>query len=167
MKKQQLLMFAGILIVAVAVGVSIYVVTKPKATPSTNNQQALGGDRDEYGCIPSAGYTWSQTKQKCVQPWEESVLPDDQVAVQQLLAQKYGKTIAELSLSAINQSPEYMSGKFSTVAALDKNSPSGRFLAAKRDGGWRLVYDGDTKPDCKAIKTGYTWPLGMLEGFCK
>ncbi len=34
-------------------------------------RQLLGGDRDSHGCIPSAGYTWSEEKQKCVRPWEE------------------------------------------------------------------------------------------------
>lgn len=28
-------------------------------------------DRDEHGCIGSAGYSWSETKNKCVRAWEE------------------------------------------------------------------------------------------------
>ena len=31
-----------------------------------------GGDRDEHGCIPSAGYSWCDATQKCIRPWEES-----------------------------------------------------------------------------------------------
>jgi hypothetical protein len=34
------------------------------------NQKLVGGDRDEYGCIGSAGYKWSPEKQQCVRPWE-------------------------------------------------------------------------------------------------
>jgi signal transduction histidine kinase len=30
----------------------------------------VGDDRDEHGCIPSAGYSWSEEKQECVRPWE-------------------------------------------------------------------------------------------------
>lgn len=30
-----------------------------------------GSDRDEHGCIPSAGYSWCEAKQKCLRPWEE------------------------------------------------------------------------------------------------
>jgi len=30
----------------------------------------LGSDRDEFGCISSAGYSWSEEKQECVRPWE-------------------------------------------------------------------------------------------------
>jgi len=29
-----------------------------------------GADRDEHGCIPSAGYSWCAKEGKCVRPWE-------------------------------------------------------------------------------------------------
>lgn len=32
----------------------------------------VGGDRDEHGCIPSAGYSWCGAKNKCLRTWEES-----------------------------------------------------------------------------------------------
>lgn len=32
----------------------------------------LGGDKDEYGCIGSAGYTWCEAKGKCLRVWEEA-----------------------------------------------------------------------------------------------
>ena len=35
------------------------------------NRPLLGGDRDEHGCIPSAGYIWCEELQKCIRPWEE------------------------------------------------------------------------------------------------
>ena len=31
----------------------------------------LGGFRDEYGCIQSAGYMWCEPKKRCIRPWEE------------------------------------------------------------------------------------------------
>jgi len=34
-------------------------------------KKLLGGDRDEYGCIGSAGYSWCEKKKKCLRPWEE------------------------------------------------------------------------------------------------
>lgn len=37
---------------------------------SLTNRPLLGGDRDEHGCIPSAGYIWCEKLQKCVRPWE-------------------------------------------------------------------------------------------------
>jgi hypothetical protein len=30
----------------------------------------LGDDRDEHGCIPSAGYQWSEIKKECIQVFE-------------------------------------------------------------------------------------------------
>ena len=32
----------------------------------------VGNDRDDHGCIPSAGYVWCEKKQKCIRPWEEN-----------------------------------------------------------------------------------------------
>ena len=29
-----------------------------------------GADRDEHGCIPSAGYRWCDRTQQCERPWE-------------------------------------------------------------------------------------------------
>jgi len=31
----------------------------------------IGGDKDAYGCIPSAGYSWCATKNRCIRNWEE------------------------------------------------------------------------------------------------
>lgn len=31
----------------------------------------LGGDRDEHGCIGSAGYSWCEVKSRCLRVWEE------------------------------------------------------------------------------------------------
>lgn len=30
----------------------------------------VGGDKDAHGCIGSAGYSYSETLQKCIRPWE-------------------------------------------------------------------------------------------------
>jgi hypothetical protein len=38
---------------------------------SNSFNQIVGNDRDEHGCIPSAGYTWCEEKQKCLRIWEE------------------------------------------------------------------------------------------------
>ena len=33
-------------------------------------QEKIGGDEDEHGCISSAGYTWSNLREDCVQLFE-------------------------------------------------------------------------------------------------
>jgi hypothetical protein len=36
-----------------------------------------GSDRDEHGCIRSAGYRWSEKHKQCIQPWEWPKEPND------------------------------------------------------------------------------------------
>jgi hypothetical protein len=43
--------------------------TDSKEPAST--EQLDGADRDEHGCIGSAGYTWSVIKNSCIRIWEE------------------------------------------------------------------------------------------------
>ena len=40
-------------------------------SPVGQQQQLIGGDKDEHGCIGSAGYTWCEPKKKCLREWEE------------------------------------------------------------------------------------------------
>jgi hypothetical protein len=35
------------------------------------NSMLVGNDKDDYGCIPSAGYSWCESKEKCLRIWEE------------------------------------------------------------------------------------------------
>jgi hypothetical protein len=35
------------------------------------DDMVIGGDRDENGCLSSAGYQWCEEKQKCLKEWEE------------------------------------------------------------------------------------------------
>lgn len=38
----------------------------------------VGGDRDEHGCIGSAGYSWCEEKEKCLRVWEEPCEDEDE-----------------------------------------------------------------------------------------
>ena len=40
--------------------------------PEEPDEPMPGSDRDEHGCIPSAGYEWCEPLQKCIRPWEEN-----------------------------------------------------------------------------------------------
>lgn len=42
------------------------------SSSSSSPSALLGGDRDEHGCLPSAGYSWCEAKDKCLRVWEES-----------------------------------------------------------------------------------------------
>ena len=38
--------------------------------PMSLASELVGGDRDEHGCIPSAGYSWCQPLAQCIRAWE-------------------------------------------------------------------------------------------------
>ncbi len=66
----------ALIIVIVAILVGGYVFAKkagylPENGKSYIVQSLLGGDKDEHGCIGSAGYSWCEAKQKCLRVWEE------------------------------------------------------------------------------------------------
>lgn len=43
----------------------------PPPIRGCGKEQIIGGDRDEHGCIGSAGYSWCAIKNKCLRVWEE------------------------------------------------------------------------------------------------
>ena len=34
-------------------------------------EAVVGSDKDEHGCIASAGYTWSEVQKDCIRLWEK------------------------------------------------------------------------------------------------
>jgi hypothetical protein len=43
----------------------------PEAPSDPVVPRPIGGDKDAHGCLPAAGYTWCEQKQKCLREWEE------------------------------------------------------------------------------------------------
>ncbi|MDP3953768.1 MAG: hypothetical protein Q8P99_03035 [bacterium] len=41
------------------------------------NRDMVGNDKDEHGCIGSAGYSWCEIKNKCLKQWEEQCEPEN------------------------------------------------------------------------------------------
>lgn len=54
------------IIVVVVAGYFIF-----NKTDRDDNNQIIGGDKDEHECIGSAGYSWCEAKQKCLRVFEE------------------------------------------------------------------------------------------------
>lgn len=90
----------------------------PLGNPPKNHvctkSQMVGNDKDEHGCIPSAGYTWCEEKQKCLRDWEE---PCTQEAAFNILTSI--KTGTEIDFSSISKS----SFVWNTVSPI-KETPS-------------------------------------------
>lgn len=37
------------------------------------------GQKDRYGCLNTAGYTWSRLRQQCIRVWEQGIFVEDSV----------------------------------------------------------------------------------------
>lgn len=89
MKKLQKGFAIPILIAIVALlvlGGGAYIYTNNKVEAPADISNIVGGDKDEHGCIGSAGYSWCAVKNKCLRVWEEkceavaTTTPDEPVA---------------------------------------------------------------------------------------
>ena len=74
MKKYVYLFCASVLLVcACSEGNPSTSSSENAATAAKNDTTSVGGDRDEHGCIPSAGYVWSAVHGKCIRTFESGV----------------------------------------------------------------------------------------------
>lgn len=46
---------------------------KAETAGETEKTVMVGNDKDEHGCLPSAGYTWSEVQKDCIRLWEKGV----------------------------------------------------------------------------------------------
>ncbi|MEI7424556.1 MAG: hypothetical protein WCK10_00290 [Candidatus Staskawiczbacteria bacterium] len=65
-----IIIIAAVIALGVVFGVKYYVDINNALLD--NKAIILGGDRDEHGCIGSAGYSWCEVKNKCLRVWEET-----------------------------------------------------------------------------------------------
>lgn len=63
-----------------------------------NESVLVGGDKDEHGCIGSAGYAWCEAKQKCLRSWEEPCEAELNLSQARAIAEK-SSCMAEGSLT--------------------------------------------------------------------
>lgn len=68
MKKINLIV---IIIIVLAAGYYGYTVFNKPTVEPVNNNQLIGGETDDHDCLIAAGYSWCETKQKCLRIWEE------------------------------------------------------------------------------------------------
>jgi hypothetical protein len=74
----------------------------------TENKEIIGGDKDEHGCLGPAGYSWCETKQKCLLIWEEFCDDEDMPSEVKDLAEDYFK----FHISDLATEKEVLGGKF-------------------------------------------------------
>ncbi|MCX6785773.1 MAG: hypothetical protein NTZ18_02900 [Candidatus Komeilibacteria bacterium] len=125
------------------------------------NQPLVGNDRDEHGCIGSAGYSWCEAKKECLRVFEQDCLSAEKITA--ALAEKYHKPVTDVFVKIDKENTQYARGEVSFAPA---GGEGGMFLAVKTGDNWQLVYDGNGSIDCNKIKQTYQFPADMLTGFC-
>lgn len=124
----------------------------------------LGGDRDEHGCIGSAGYSWCEARKKCLRIWEEKCHVNPEQEIQYFLASKYDKPVDEVIVTITRQTESHLSGGLKFGSAL---SAGGVFLARRAGNMWEIVYEGNGSLDCEKMRNEYSFPDEILKpNFC-
>ena len=62
-----------VLLCGAATVLSLFPACKGSKDAKSTTTPLMGSDRDEHGCIASAGYCWSQVQQRCIRPFEEGI----------------------------------------------------------------------------------------------
>jgi|GEM_PF-2914020 len=97
-----------VLIVLLAIVLAIRFVFQKslnrEAVDNNAQEQIIGGDKDEGGCLVGAGYSWCELKQKCLRIWEEPCIDS---GVQSRVEAYLKEHISELS-----PEKEVLGGKF-------------------------------------------------------
>jgi len=128
-------------------------------------KQIVGGDKDEHGCIGSAGYSWCERKNKCLRVWEEPCYENLSQEIQYLLADKYNKPVDQVNITITRQTDMHASG--SVLFGAGGPGEGGVFLVAKIDELWQVVFDGNGSVDCDKMHEKYKFPDEILKpNFC-
>lgn len=129
--------------------------------PKESVNNLVGGDKDEHGCIGSAGYQWCEIKQKCLRIWEE--VCDEAITneIKQLFAEKYNKDLSDIRVAIGQQTENHLRGSVQ-FAMNGEFGEGGIVLAAKIDGKWQIVFDGNGGISCALVES-FNFPAEMIE----
>ncbi len=124
--------------------------------PTPSNK--LGGDRDAHGCIPSAGYSWCESKKKCLRNWEEGCPSEDdgELIKQALFKKNNWKESDGITVTVSTNDGKYASG---TVTA---QGGGGYFYAAKIGDNWEIVADGNGMIMCSSLEKYPDYPKTLI-----
>jgi len=138
-------------------------IDAPTARDSVADRPVVGGDRDEHGCIGSAGYMWCAPKDKCLRIWEEPCYASVAEEVRYMLAGKYGRDAGDVHVTMQKEEEGYVSGGVKFGEGVE----GGSFLARKTGNLWEIVYDGNGAIDCEQLRAEYGFPDAILvPNFC-
>lgn len=122
-------------------GASLLLACGQPKTQQEQPQELLGGDKDEHGCIATAGYIWSELLQNCIRLFESGTR----------LETADGKSAAFLVFSPDSSQVEVYFSNESPTELLDRRTlPKGGFA-------WNVESD-DTK---NVTQTNGLWTISQ------
>jgi hypothetical protein len=137
----------------------------PVSEEEKNPGNLVGNDQDENGCKSSAGYSWCESKNKCLRTWEEPCSSSTGEEIRNILAKKYNKDISEVKITITKEVGNYAGG--SVLFGQGGLGEGGLFLAVKEGNAWQVVFDGNGSIDCVTMRQKYGFPDEILKpGFC-
>ncbi len=123
-------------------------------------QTLVGDDKDEHGCIVSAGYQWCEAKQKCLRSWEEPCVSEssDSDLIKAALVAKYDWDPQDIILTISKNDGQYATGGVREESAMG----GGMWFAAKVDGDWQIVWDGNGVIMCENLTDYPDYPKSLI-----
>ncbi|MBU2213330.1 hypothetical protein KKC44_05990 [Patescibacteria group bacterium] len=120
------------------------------------DEPLVGGDRDEHGCIGSAGYMWCEPKQKCLRMWKEECFDTTEEAIAFSFSIKYEIDMTDIDVDVQQETADHARGM------VKLGDEGGLFLAAETNGMWAIAHDGNGAISCKDLEQ-YDFPAEMIE----
>lgn len=121
--------------------------TKMATADTTPNRPAIGGNKDEHGCLIAAGYSWSILKQDCIRPFDlETKLKD-------LKNSNFG---GYLLFSADHKQVEVFGVEFKPSIVLDAEGPD-TYLS--KDKKYKMAKDAQKHWLVSKIENGSATPI--------
>ncbi|MFH1077739.1 MAG: hypothetical protein V1745_00440 [Patescibacteria group bacterium] len=138
-------------------------ISPDQGVPTEQTAPVVGGDRDEHGCIGSAGYRWCEPKGACLRFWETPCFASPEEGLKAALAEELGLTPADIFVRISTSTPDFAKGSVGKIG--EEDGPAGMFLASQGNNIWLVDYVGNGQADCTALK-GRGFPASMLANVC-
>ncbi len=133
------------------------------ASPITPSGKLIGGDKDEHGCLPAAGYQWCEVKQKCLRSFEEACsnsTASDEAEIAKALALKNSwPKYDNLKVTISKNDGTYASGGVREIGA---ETGGGMWFAKKVNGIWKIVTDGNGVTLCSSLVAYPDYPVSLI-----
>ncbi len=116
--------------------------TEGNNSNNTSNLAQLGGDKDNNGCLTSAGYTWSKVREDCIRPWEEAITMNVTDTSTNF------ETAAFVLIDSTKQQAELFLKEEDESILLDSISPllykNKQYTLAQENHCWSLIHQNET-----------------------